>query len=309
MANYKFKMGMFLGDTGLPLQEAAELAQDLGAEYVEIPVKSEDLTESHATYCQRVLQDTGLRAHLVSLGDLFKNIHIDQMDLVDLEAHRKFARDLDTLKRGVRFANILGCPNVIVQGFAWPDEYRGNVRLSPNWRDRYSTGGGVIPPKELDKLVAVFGICADIAETQDVSVAVGMMPWNYTNTSRNFLKIMERVDSPRLKCKWGPADTYNSRELDSVTNVYQNLKPYLTSLHLKDITVLDGPGLKFKYVPIGDGDVNYSELFRSFARDQTDVVLAVATHFQIPGDTLANTMRLNYSNTLRLTEQAIESDV
>ena len=306
MGNYKFKMGMFLSESGLPFEQAAELAQELGADYAEISVESDDLTEAHAAHCQQVLDATGLKVHAVSLGPPpFKQIHIDQIELGDLATHPEFARDLDIVRRGIDFAKILGSPNVLVHGFAWPGEYQGGKKVSPTWRQRYASRGGEIPPAELDKLAKGFGMAADLAEREDIDIGIGMMPWNYTNTSGNFRRIMERVGSPRLKCKWGPADNYNSGELDTVTTGYQNLKPYLTSLHLKDLNVQDGPGLKFKYGPIGSGDIGYAALFRTFARDHTDIVIAVACHFQLPGDTRPNTMRHNYANTLKLTEQAL----
>ena len=306
MGNYRFKMGMYLGESGLPFEQAAELAQELGADYAEFAVESDDLTEAHAAHCQQVLDATGLQVHAVGVGPPpFKHIHIDQIELADLATHPEFARDLDAVRRGIDFAKILGSPNVLVHGFAWPGEYQGRKRVSPTWRQRYASGGGEIPPAELDKLAKAFGIVADLAERQAIDIGIGMEPWNYMSTSGNFRRIMERVGSSRLKCKWGPADNYNSGELDVVTTGYQNLKRYLTSLHLKDLTVQDGPGLKFKYGPVGSGDVDYAALFRTFARDHTDIVIAVASHFQLPDDTRPNAMRLNYANTLKLTEQAL----
>ena len=69
--------------------------------------------------------------------------------------------------------------------------------------------------------------------------------------------------------------------------------------------MLDGPAIEFEYVPIGSGDTDYATLFRTFARDHTDIVIAVATHYKLPGDTKANSMRLNYANRLELTEQSL----
>ena len=60
-------------------------------------------------------------------------------------------------------------------------------------------------------------------------------------------------------------------------------------------------------MPIGTGDVDYPGLFRTFARDRTDIVIGVGTHFQPPGGTQADAMRINYRNTLRLTEQAVQA--
>ena len=237
MGNYTFKMAVSLRETGLPFDQAAKLAQELGADYAEFSVESDDLTEAHAAHCRQVLDARGLQPHAVGLGPpAFKQIHIDRIELADLATHPEFARDLDIVRRGIGFAKIVGSPNVLVHGFAWPGEYQGDERVSPTWRQRYASGGGEIPPAEMEKLAKAFGIVADLAERQDIDIGIGMMPWNYTNTSGNFRRIMERVGSPRLKCKWGPADNYNSGELDTVTTGYQNLKPYLTSLHLKDLT-------------------------------------------------------------------------
>ena len=304
-STYSFKMGVFLNESGLPLDQAAPFAQELGAGYAEFFVPADELNESYAVYCRRLLDDAGLQAHAVGGSpNPLKLIHIDEIALADLPSHPEFVHDMELIRRSIPFAKAVGSPNVLVQGFAWPGEYQNGARVSPTWPERYAAGGGEIPEAELDKLAKAFGIVADLAEREDINIAIGMMPWNYTNTSRNFRRIMERVGSPRLKCKWGPADNYNAGEHDTVTTGYQNLKPYLTSLHLKDVHVVDGPGLEFEYRPIGTGDPDYAALFRTFAQDHTDIVIAVATHFRLPGDTGPKTLRLNYANTLELAQQA-----
>ena len=54
-STYTFKMGMFLDECGLPLGQAAELAQELGASYAEFFVSHEELTAEYAAQCRRVL--------------------------------------------------------------------------------------------------------------------------------------------------------------------------------------------------------------------------------------------------------------
>ena len=283
MASYTFKMAVFLDETGLPFDRAAELAQELGASHAEAMLPLDQLGERNAAHCRTVLDAAGLQAHAFGgTPNPFKQIHLDEIELADLPTHPEFLRDLDIVRRQIAFAKIVGSPNILVQGFAWPGEYQNGQRVSPTWRQRYAAGGGQIPPAELDKLIKAFSIVADLAEREQIDVGIGMMPWNYTSTSRNFRRIVEGVGSPRLKCKWGPGDNYNAGELDTVTAGYENLQPYLTSLHLKDLRVTSGPGLDFAYGPIGTGDVDYAALFRTFAREQTDIVIAVATHFQLP---------------------------
>ena len=305
-STYTFKMGMFLDECGLPLDQAAELAQELGASYAEFFVSNDELTEQYAARCRRFLDAAGLQVHACGASpNPLKLIHLDEIALADIPSHPEFVHDMDLLHRSIPFAKTVGSPHVLVQGFAWPGEYQNGARVSPTWQQRYATGGGEISETALDKLAKAFGLVADLAEREDINIAIGMMPWNYTNTSRNFRRIMERVGSPRLRCKWGPADNYNAGEHDTITTGYRNLKPYLTSLHLKDVHVVDGPGLEFEYRPIGTGDPDYAALFRTFAQDHTDIVIAVATHYIPPNGTRADAMRTNYANTLRLAHQAL----
>ena len=76
---------------------------------------------------------------------------------------------------------------------------------------------------------------------------------------------------------------YSQENSDTVTTGYENLKPYLTNLHLKDTRTIDGPSCKFEWCELGTGDPDYTALFRSFARDRTDVVIAAASHYEPPG--------------------------
>ena len=308
-SSYAFKMGMFFDETGLPFEEAARLAQELGARYAEYFLPPDQLTEQHAAHCRRILDDAGLQTHAMGSRSPspFKQIHIDQIELADLATHAEFTYHLDLVRRSMEFAKVVGSPNVLVSGFSWPGEFHGDTRVSPTWPMRYATGGGIIPPTELDKLTKAFTIVAELADRQDVDVAVSVHPWEYANTSRNYRRIAERVGSPRLKAKWGPGDAFNCGERDTITTGYQNLKPYLTSLHLKDLRVIDGPALEFEYCAVGTGDPDYAALFRTFARDRTDIVIAVATHFTPPGGTQVDAMRINYQNTLELAEQALKS--
>ena len=304
---YAFKLGVFLDETGHPFERAVEIAQELGAAHVEFFVRDPGhLTEAGAVAYRRRLDAAGLRAHAVGASpNPLKQIHIDQIALADIPTHPEVQHDLDLLRRSIDFARGVGAPNVLVQGFAWPGEYDGNRRVSPTWPQRYATHGGDISPETLDKLTRAFGLVADLAERHAIDVAVGMMPWNYTGTGRNFRRIVERVGSTRLRCKWGPADSYTSGEQDTVGTTHRLLRPYLTSIHLKDAHVLDGPACRFEYVPTGTGDVPYAALFEQFARDRVDSVIAVATHYRVPDAPPEAAMRINVRNTRRLMERAL----
>ena len=85
---------------------------------------------------------------------------------------------------------------------------------------------------------------------------------------------------------------------------YENLKPYLTSLHLKDTRTIDGPSCKFEWCELGTGDPDYAALFRTFARDRHDVLIAVAAHYAPPGGTPADGVGINHRKALELAKAA-----
>ncbi len=307
MNDYQFKMGILLAETALPFEEAVGMARELGARYVEYFVEPDKLTDEHANYRRRILDDAGLRTHAVGCSppNPFKTLHIDEVKLADLRTYPEFVRDLDNLRRAMAFARIVGAPQAQCSGFAWPGEFHTGKRPSPTWSWRYDTRGGIIPPPELEKIVAALRIVADLADEHDIDVMLSVHPWEYVNTSRHFLEIVEPIDSPRFKAKWCPGDAMLAGELDTVTTGFENLKPYLKSLHLKDTRTIDGPSCKFEWCELGTGDPDYPALFRSFARDRPDVVIAAASHYAPPGGTPADGVRINYGKALAMAQQAV----
>ena len=139
-----------------------------------------------------------------------------------------------------------------------------------------------------------------------MDVALGMMPWNYTNTTGNFRRVAERVGSRRIKVMWGPADNTNCGEWDVATAGFHNVRPYLYGLHLKDLRVNDGLRLDFDYCPIGEGDVDYLAVLRQLRDHDCDVILSLSTHFRPDGGTAEDAMRTNHANLTALIRQVEE---
>lgn len=304
MNDYRFKMGVLLADTALPFEKAVGVAKELDVSYVEYFVEAEKLTDEHAAYCKRFLDDAGLQTHMVGCGpNPFKTLHIDEVELDELGTYPEFARDLENLRRCMSFAQIVEAPQALCSGFAWPGEFHMPFkRPGPTWATRYAAGGGIIPSAVRERMVAAFRMVAAMADEHDIDVLLSVHPWEYVNTSRHYLEIVEQVGSTRFKAKWCPGDAMLAGEFDTVTTGYENLKPYLTSLHLKDTRTIDGPLCKFEWCELGTGDPDYGALFRSFARDRLDVVIAVASHYEPPGGTPADGVRLNHRKALELME-------
>ena len=310
MSNYQFKLGMYLPELGLPFDQALATARDIGAEYVWFPrVAGEapiaEMSDAEVDGMAARVAEHDLKLHLIAAENSFKKIHLTDLDLEKIEDHPEFRRDFDNLVRAMQIAARLGVKTVCSFSFAWPGEYGGG---KPTWPMRWRTRGGVIADTDMDKLVKAFSLVAEQAEHYDVDVALSMMPWNYTNTTGNFRRLAERLGSKRIKVMWGPGDNLNCGEADVATAGFQNVRPYLHGLHMKDVHVIDGERLEFEYRPIGSGDVDLRTVLRQLRTHRADAVLAVATHFRPPSGSQEEAMRTNYARLKQLIDE-VESEV
>lgn len=305
MDGYQFKLGMYLPELRLPFEEAVLKAREIGAEYVwysRMPGEPAlgQMSNAEADYRAKFLESHGLKLFLISAGGSFKQLHLCDLNLENMENHHVFRQELDNLTRGMEIAARLGVGTVGTFSFAWPGEYTAG---KPTWPMRWLTRGGVIADIDMEKLVKAFSLILEKAECFGVDLAIGMMPWNYTNTTGNFCRLAEKLNSRRIKVMWGPADNLNCGESDVATSGFHAVRPYLHGLHLKDLRVVDGLHCKFDYCPIGTGDVDYPKILHNLRTYYCDAVLSVSTHFLTLGGTPEEAMRINYENLKDLIEK------
>ena len=302
MNDHTFRLGMFLNELRLPLEEGLDLAQELGIDYVWFgnvmgrpPVA--ELSDDEIDAIGESITGRGLKLMVAAAGNPFKMIDLTTVTADALEQHAEFARDFSAMVRSMEIANRLGAGAVSVYSFAWPGEYTAG---KPTWPMRWLTRGGVISDGEMEKLVQAYTLMVEQAERHQVDLVLSMMPWNYTNTTGNFRRLGERVGSARLKVMWGPADNYNCGESDACTAGFLNIKPYLHSIHLKDLRVNDGLALDFDYVPLGEGDIDYATALRNIRAAGLDPIISVATHWTPASGSRTEAMQTQVGNLRRL---------
>ena len=302
---HKFRTALFLGELQMPLEQALPVARDIGVEYVwftDLPDWPEvaEMSDSEVDEIGEKVAAHGLKLLMISAASPFKFIHLTDFEVDSLAEHPEFRKDLDDLVRAMEIASRLGVGVVSAYSFAWPGEYTAG---KPTWPMRWLTRGGFIADVEMEKLVQAFSLVVEQAEKHAVDVSVSMMPWNYTNTTGNFRRLAERLRSDRFKVMWGPADNYNCGEWDVATTGFNNVRPYLHSLHIKDLRVNDGLNLDFDYVPLGEGEVDYPTVLRNLRDHGSDAILSMATHFRPPSGSAEEAMRINYATLTGLIEQ------
>ncbi len=303
MTEHQFKIGMYLPELGLPFDEALATAKQIGVEGVWFNTLGADgplLRELDDAAVDRMAAQVaghGLEIFLINVGSPFKQIHLTDLELDTMEEDPAFRQEMDDLVRSMEMAARLGIGAVNAFTFAWPGEYSA---AKPTWPMRWLTRGGYIADAEMEKLVRAFSLALEQAEKYSVDLALSMMPWNYTNTTGNFRRLAEALNSRRLKVMWGPSDNMNSGEADVATAGFLNIHPYLHGLHIKDLRVKNGIQLDFEYCALGEGDVDYPTILRSLRERGSDAILSVATHFIPASGSRVEAMRINYENLKRL---------
>jgi sugar phosphate isomerase/epimerase len=303
MSDYRFKIGMDLQMTGLPFDEALALAEELGVRYGwfgDLHWAVDEITDATVDGIGERAARHDVELFMIGAGGAFSKLHLADLALETIQDPPEFRKDFDHLTQTMQIANRLGVGSVLAYTFAWPGEYSAG---KPTWPMRWLTRGGVVASVDMEKLVKVFALVAEQAEKYNIDVVLGNLPWHYTNTTGHCRELIERLDSKRIKIMWHPSDNLTAGESDSATAGFINVRPYLHSLHVKDLRVIDGLKLKFEYCPLGEGDVDYPSVLRNLRDHRCDVVFAVATHFLPPSGSGADAMRINFANLKPLISQ------
>ena len=306
---HRFEIGMYLDELQLPMDQALATASEIGAEYLWFtglkgmpPIA--DFSDANVDKLGEGLARNGLKLLFVCAGSPFKEVHLAELEAGKLMEHAQFRAHFKALVRSMEIAQRLGVREVGTFTFAWPGEYTAG---KPTWPMRWLTRGGAIAEVDMEKLVEAFSLMVEEAEKHDVDIVLAMMPWSYTNTTTNFRQVAEHIGSPRIKVMWGPADNYNSGEMDVATAGFDNVRPYLHCVHIKDLRVNDGLRLDFDYTPLGEGDVDYATVLRTLREHGTDTVLSIATHYLPRGESPVDVMRDNHARLISLIDR-VESE-
>ncbi len=295
---YRFKVGMCL-QAGMPFGRAVALARETGVSYgwFDIDFAVDGVGDGGVDAVGDLLARNGIEPFLVG-NNVFSRITLIDLDADRPLDHPELRRDVGRLVEAMEAAVRLGVGAVITHGFLWP----GNWSM---WPMRWLTGGGVIAEADMMRLVRVYEIALEYSERYDLDLVVGNLPWGYTASTTNFRLLAERIGSPRLKFMWHPSDNLTCGEWDPATAGFRNVRPYLHSLHVKDLHVRPTDGIHRQnkdtdYRPIGEGDVDYPAILRSMRDTRSDAVLAVYGHFIPEGGTHEDAMRINIANMQRM---------
>ena len=126
MSNYQFKLGMDLQMTGLPLQKALALAEELGAKYGwfgDLQWAVNEVTDATIDGIGELASRHGVKLFLIGAGGAFSKIHLTDLEIEKITEQPIFQQDFNRLIQTMQAAKRLGVDSVLVYSFAWPGEY------------------------------------------------------------------------------------------------------------------------------------------------------------------------------------------
>ncbi len=270
-----FSLGVVASETGDDLDRTVAFAREQGMVDLEVdavwgtPVADAD--DDLLARARDVIAGAELRVSMIG-APTFKTLIVADADPNDLasipgwEAHRV------SLEGSFRAAQALGCGQVRVFSCR-RDEMLDLGNPSPRYPD-----GGAIP---LDRLEAVGAILADAArraEGAGLTLCLENVRSCFGNSGRNTARILARVDHPRLRAIWDPANDFVSGG-DGYPAGYAHIKPWLEHVHVKDARIRDPATGLTSWEAVGEGEVPYADHFGALIADAYAGSVSLETHW------------------------------
>ncbi|MCA0293796.1 MAG: sugar phosphate isomerase/epimerase [Actinobacteria bacterium] len=239
-----WQLSGFIDEISPDLDEQVGLASALGLRFVELrsawDVNILDLDDAQLGRVRRTLSDAGLAVS--SIGSPIGKIAISD----DNGPH------VERLRHALDVAAFFEAPFIRMFSYfmpadASPDDYRDEVVARVRELAAVAEGSGVTLIHENEK--EIFG-----------------------DIPRRCLDLVEAVASPALRLTWDNAN-FVQCGVRPFTEGYPLLSPHVEYLQVKDALASDGT-----VVPAGEGDGEFRETIRAFARDGFDGFVSLEPH-------------------------------
>jgi sugar phosphate isomerase/epimerase len=181
-------------------------------------------------------------------------------------SEKSLAEQMDVLKRCIEAAHLF--ETQLLRVFAF-------------WRR------GEMTPEVVDRVAELYVRPLEMARDAGVTLCLENEHDCFMSTGVETAAFMERMAPLGMRTVWDPGNAYCAGERPYPEG-YEALKPYISHIHLKDPVREDG---RIRFVPIGEGGVDYAGHLRALAADGYDGILSIETHFASDGDTEAGTRK------------------
>ena len=271
------KIGVVTDEISHDLREALGLAKSWGLEHIELGgVWGKNICHLDDAAISRAI-------HIVRKSGLtVTNINSLTMRC-DLDDDEAYAEHIRHLLRSIEIAPLFGTDV---------------VRLFSFWKEEN------IDEAKWERIFEKLELPIRIAERGDVTLGFENVSSGNIGTSADLMRLFDQFDSPNLKLIWDPGNAYAAGESDPYPTGYERVKGRTIHVHVKDADFIDGQRV---WLPVGAGRLDYEGQIRALIRDGYDGVVAVETHFRLPGDSGVKSTRQSLDGLLRIVE-TVRSD-
>ncbi|MEG2378330.1 MAG: sugar phosphate isomerase/epimerase family protein [Clostridia bacterium] len=187
----------------------------------------------------------------------------------ELDSDSEIAEQFEILDRCIHLAKELNCS--FIRGFTFwaKGDYAAN----------------------LPKIVSKIQDASKRLDGTGITLVIEMDPSVYAGNAARVAEVVRAVDRPNVRALFDPGNlvwNYPNAEVP-FPDAYDTLKPYISHVHVKDATVIDG---KPDAVKVGTGDVDFAGLFARLVKDGYDGYVVLETHYRLAKEISAELLAL-----------------
>jgi sugar phosphate isomerase/epimerase len=285
MEKNMYKLAVFTDDINQDLDQALDVVDELGLEWVEIRSSwgknllfqnDEELEKTIST-----IHDRGLRVASVS-APIFKS-HLpghsgaETGNLFHGEALDAPKQQMELIRRSGYIARKLNTK--LVRCFSF---WRLGDDPTPYW----------------DDMLPLYQMAVEIASEEDIILVMENDFECNLGSGELATKMIAEVDSPNLRLLWDCGNAIFVGE-EAYPYGYEISKPFIGHVHFKDAVVDEGTGIP-RWVEVGTGQVDMVGQLRALKDDGYDGVVSMENHWMPEGGTPEDGVRRSFAGLKRL---------
>jgi len=237
------KLGVITDGIDRDLAHALEVAREFGLDYAELQyVWDKEIGDQDKTELAKIkslINDHGMKVPCIT-RHIFKGGTVQMSTKVTDEAYRQ---QLDELRRCIAIAKELDSPLVrILSG------RKEMILFGKNGAEHWNVAKGA-----WDALPGLIEPAVRIAEQHDITLVVETGNGTMINSSRTARKLLDTIDSDRLKVLWDPANNCYAHER-MFPDGYEVIRGKIGHIHIKDVQV-DTAGATVEFREMGKGQL------------------------------------------------------
>ena len=272
-----YQLGIISDEVSADFEQACKLISKWGLPYVELRTMwGKNILELSSSELDEV--EASLKRHNLKVSAIaspaLKSPRDGKAKKVEgdftLDGDESFEGQLELIRRSADLAKRFGT------------EY---IRIFTFWREHLSDALA-------EDVAAKLAQAAELAKDLGVVLAVENEAVCVAGTGRELAAVFERLEaktSPdvfaHIGTLWDPGNAYACGEDEPFPKDYKTLKPDgIVHIHLKDAVKDSSTKLGVRYVPLGEGVIDYAEQFRQLKADGYEGLLVLEPHYA-PGGT------------------------